>query len=152
MAHSSKQDAINFEHIGIGTVLHHNRLVVPLNQREYSWEEEHVRELFEDFDNDIANNKATYFLGTIVLTRGEGDIPEVSDGQQRLATTTILLAAIRDYFHSIGDKIRADSIEQDFLKKTDYETTEIKPQLRLNVDDNEFFSKFILSSPDSRDR
>lgn len=152
MAHSSKQDAINFEHIGIGTVLHHNRLVVPLNQREYSWEEEHVRELFEDFANAIANNKATYFLGTIVLTRGEGDIPEVSDGQQRLATTTILLAAIRDYFFRIEDKKRAESIEQDFLKTTDLETTETVPKLRLNVDDNEFFTKFITASPRTKER
>lgn len=152
MAHSSKQDAINFEHIGIGTVLHHNRLVVPLNQREYSWEEEHVRELFEDFANAIANNKSAYFLGTIVLTRGEGDIPEVSDGQQRLATTTILLAAIRDYFFRIGDKKRAESIEQDFLKTTDLETTETVPKLRLNVDDNVFFTKFITASPCTEER
>lgn len=152
MAHSSKQDAINFEHIGIGTVLNHNRLVVPLNQREYSWEEEHVRELFEDFANAIANNKATYFLGTIVLTRGEGDIPEVSDGQQRLATTTILLAAIRDYFFRIEDKKRAESIEQDFLKTTDLETTETVPKLRLNVDDNVFFTKFITASPCTKER
>lgn len=149
---AKQNEAIEFEHKGIGEVLAQNRLAVPLNQREYKWEAEHIEDLFTDFANAIAKNQSSYFLGTIVLTRGEGEIPEVSDGQQRLATTTILLAAIRDYFHSIGDKTRADSIEQDFLKKTDYETTEIKPQLRLNVDDNEFFSKFILSSPDSLDR
>ncbi len=150
----AKQPAeeIGFEHRGIGDVLAQNRLAVPLNQREYSWEEGHVRDLFTDFANAIAANKGSYFLGTIVLTRGEGDIPEVSDGQQRLATTAILIAAIRDYFFNSGDKLRATPIEQEFLLKTDIETTDIVPQLRLNVDDNDFFRKFILSSPDSPDR
>lgn len=145
-------DTIGFEHKGIGAVLAHNRLAVPLNQREYSWEGEHVKELFSDFADAIAKNRATYFLGTIVLTRGESDIPEVSDGQQRLATTSILLAAIRDYFFENEDKKRAESIEQDFLKTTDLETTDTVPKLRLNVDDNEFFTRFIASSPDSEDR
>lgn len=147
-----QMEEIGFEHRGIGEVLSQNRLVVPLNQREYSWKDEHVIDLFTDFANAIAANKGSYFLGTIVLTRGEGEIPEVSDGQQRLATTTILLAAIRDYFFRNGDKIRSASIEEQYLRKTDIDTTEILPQLRLNVDDNEFFTKFILSSPDSADR
>ena len=94
----NSSEEIGFEHKGIGDALAHNRFIVPLNQREYSWEEEHVSDLFSDFANAIANNRATYFLGTIVLTKDEQGNPEVSDGQQRLATTTILLAAIRDYF------------------------------------------------------
>ncbi len=149
---AATNEEIGFEHKGIGDVLAHNRLVVPLNQREYSWEEEHVEDLFRDFANAIANDRATYFLGTIVLTRGDGDIPEVSDGQQRLATTTILLSAIRDYFFGTDDAIRARSIESDFLRTTDIETTQIVPKLRLNVDDNEFFTKFILAEPSSPDR
>lgn len=145
-------EEIGFEHKGIGEVLAHNRLAVPLNQREFSWEEEHIRDLFQDFANAIANNKASYFLGTIVLTRGSGDVPEVSDGQQRLATTTILLAAIRDYFYELKDTARGQSIENDFLRTTDINTTEIVPKLRLNVDDNEFFTKSILANPSSPDR
>jgi uncharacterized protein with ParB-like and HNH nuclease domain len=69
---ASSKSEIGFEHKGIGSVLAHNRLAVPVNQREYSWEEEHVRELFSDFSNAIDNNKATYFLGTVVLTRVSG--------------------------------------------------------------------------------
>ena len=45
--------------------------------------------------------KKSYFLGTIVLTTAQDDAMEVIDGQQRLATTTILIAAIRDYLLSI---------------------------------------------------
>ncbi|MBM3498440.1 MAG: DUF262 domain-containing protein [Armatimonadetes bacterium] len=92
----STKGKIIFEHEGIGGVPAHNTLHVPLNQREYSWEEEHVRELFDDLDHAMEAGQASYFLGTIVFTTGDGGITEVSDGQQRLATTTILLAAIRD--------------------------------------------------------
>jgi len=146
------KEEIGFEHRGIGAVLAQNRLAVPINQREYSWEDEHVAELFSDFASAIDNNQGTYFLGTVVLTRGEGNLPEVSDGQQRLATTTILLAAIRDHFFWKGDTLRAGSIEQNFLKTTDLETTATVPKLKMNVDDNDFFTKAIISSPDSQDR
>ena len=59
---------IQFDQKGIGAVLAHNRLAVPLNQREYSWENEHVEALFQDFENAISTGPVTYFLGTIVLT------------------------------------------------------------------------------------
>ncbi|MGC1130193.1 MAG: DUF262 domain-containing HNH endonuclease family protein [Candidatus Acidiferrales bacterium] len=142
------KDSIGFEHKGIGAVLAQNRLRVPLNQREYAWEDEHVQELFSDFAGSIDNDRPTYFLGTVVLTHGS-DEPEVSDGQQRLATTTILLTAIRDYLKSIKDFARASSIEQDFLKMTDFETTETVPRLRLNVDDNEFFKSYVIDGDHS---
>ena len=86
---ATRPSTIEFEHVGIGTALSRNRLSVPPNQREYSWEEEHVQDLFHDLAGAIDSNKPSYFLGTIVLTRGPGGTFEVADGQQRLATTTI---------------------------------------------------------------
>jgi uncharacterized protein with ParB-like and HNH nuclease domain len=143
-------EAIGFEHKGIGAVLAHNRLAVPVNQREYAWEEEHIKALFQDFAGAIADN-ISYFLGTIVLT-GKKDLPEVSDGQQRLATTTVLLAAIRDYFYERGDLKRAESIEMDYLRTTDLETEKIVPKLKLNTDDKDFFANYILTRPDAGER
>ena len=109
---------IQFDQKGIGAVLAHNRLAVPLNQREYSWEEEHVQALFEDFENAISHGPVAYFLGTIVLTQTE-ERPEVADGQQRLATTTVLLATMRDYFWHHNNKVRAHAIAQEYLSSTD---------------------------------
>jgi hypothetical protein len=148
----NKSGEFGFEHKGIGQALTHNRLTVPLNQREYAWEEEHVKDLFQDFSNAIAGD-GTYFLGTIVLTQGEGEGGglEVSDGQQRLATTTILLAAIRDNLHSSGNTRRSQALQK-FLGEIDYSTEKLEPKLTLNVDDNDFFVKRILSTPDSADR
>jgi uncharacterized protein DUF262/uncharacterized protein DUF1524 len=143
---------INFEQKGIGAILSHNRLVVPLNQREYSWERDHVQELFQDFSNALTKSEGSYFLGTIVLTKAGGDSPEVSDGQQRLATTSILIAAIRDYFFAQQDNKRAGAIADTYLRTIDLKTTDIVPKLRLNVDDQEFFRKLIISDADSKDR
>ena len=78
-------------------------------------------------------------------------MPEVSDGQQRLATTTILLAAIRDYFARADDDLRVQSM-QPFLMEIDLGSTESVPKLKLNIDDNEFFRKFVLSPPSDPDR
>ena len=41
-------DTIKFDQKGVGSVLHHNRLAVPLNQREYAWEADHVSDLLQD--------------------------------------------------------------------------------------------------------
>ena len=140
----SNEQTIGFDHKGIGSALAHNQFSVPPNQREYSWEADHVTDLLSDFTNAIDSNQATYFLGTIVLTSGGGETPEVADGQQRLATSTILLAVIRDYFKARKDYQRSASIEQEFLKKIELETKDTVPRLRLNVDDHEFFTKYVV--------
>src|SRR6266542_1947066 len=116
---------IEFAHLGIGTALSRGHLAVPLNQREYSWEEKQVTELFHDFSKAITGNKSSYFLGTIVLTQAGDEVPEVADGQQRLATTTILLSAMRDWLFNRKEEMRVTSIENDFLFKIDREANEI---------------------------
>jgi hypothetical protein len=143
---------IQFEPLGIGTVLKRKTLVVPLNQRDYAWEEKHVVSLMQDFTNAIRERKSSYFLGTIVLTGGEDGRPEVADGQQRLATTSILLAAIRDYFFNREEKDLADSIQRDFLTEFVRETKDTVPHVSLNINDNEFYRKRILLPPNHRDR
>jgi uncharacterized protein with ParB-like and HNH nuclease domain len=84
-----------FSGFGVGELLKRGRLQVPPNQRSYAWEDRHVRNLLEDLNEAISNDADDYFLGTIVLiSEGHGD-PSIGDGQQRTATTTILLARIR---------------------------------------------------------
>jgi len=148
---ATSKSKIAFDHKGIGRVLSENRLTVPINQRSYAWEEQHVLDLFQDFASAIASDERDYFLGTIVLTQGEDGL-EVADGQQRLATVTILVAAIRDYLFSQKNEARANAITNDFLLKVDVETEETLPQLRLNVDDHEFFRRTILVPPNSPER
>ena len=79
------------------------RYVVPLYQRPYVWEQErHWEPLWSDVeglaDAQLASESSRHFLGAIVLQQeltGPDDLPRrlVIDGQQRLITLQLLLAA-----------------------------------------------------------
>jgi hypothetical protein len=139
---------------GIGSVLNRYPLTVPLNQRSYAWEESHVKTLLQDFSNAIASENKTYFLGTIVLTHSVDGKWEVADGQQRLATTAILISAIRDYLFngSPNEKEAASKYTQNFLLEFDEISGEHIPKLKLNSEDNDFFVKNALLPPDNPDK
>lgn len=93
-----KLETIGIAPSTIGHVLRNQMLAVPINQRAYAWKETHVTDLYQDMQGAIANGEQEYFLGSIVVPQTTNGRPQVVDGQQRLATSVILLAAIRDYF------------------------------------------------------
>lgn len=128
---------IGFEQIGLGALLKGNQLIVPINQRDYAWEEKEVTTLFKDIERSISAGEGSYFLGTIVTIPRGGSL-EVVDGQQRLATTAILLSAIRDYIEPIVPLL-AESINGEILTRIDREILDRVPSLRLNLDDNDYF-------------
>ncbi len=141
------QSQIAFDQAGLGSVLKHDQLVVPPNQREYAWTDREVPQLFQDFAKAIADGESLYFLGTIVTIPRPNGTLEVVDGQQRLATTAILLAAIRDYLIDKED-ILVESITNEFLTGIDRIKRVRVPKLRLNVNDNELFRWTIARNPD----
>ena len=137
---------IGFSELGIGNVLKQYRLKVPANQREYSWTDREVLTLFQDLAKAIEDEGASeYFLGTIVTIPQSEDLLEVVDGQQRLATTAILLAQIRNYLRGASEGLIADSLSS-FLEDIDRDKRERIPKLTLNLDDNEFFTAMINST------
>lgn len=66
---------------------------IPPYQRPYSWTFEQVDDLWGDL---LENAPSGHFLGSIVMTTEDEDRPLVIDGQQRLTTLMLLLAALRD--------------------------------------------------------
>ncbi len=136
---------IAFEQIGLGSILRQNKLEVPPNQREYAWGRIQVTQLFQDFSLAITNGD--YFLGTIVtIPRLDGAL-EVVDGQQRLATTAILLAAIRDYLKERKEQVLVESIDNEFLTSIDRAKRSRVANLKLNIDDNELFTQIVAPGP-----
>jgi len=92
-----------------------------------------------DLTRAIADEESEeYFLGTIVTIPRSPDVLEVVDGQQRLATTAILLAEIRNYLND-KDPMIAERITNLFLSEVDPDKRERIAKLTLNVDDNDFF-------------
>jgi hypothetical protein len=142
--------SIKFEPMGIGDLIRRGRHVVPPNQRSYAWEERNVLELLQDLNAAMTPGSSgdaaqEYFLGTIVLVDPEnGKPPQISDGQQRIATTAIILARIRDLYKAMQQDARATSVHQDYISKVDLESAENKPQVSLNTEDNVFFASTIL--------
>lgn len=142
--------SVTIDDLGIASVLTRWQLVVPLNQRRYEWDEEYVDQLFHDLSKAFEGSKPIYFLGTIVLTEGPKGTKEVADGQQRLATTSILIAAIRDYLLELGDQPGANEYQSDYLIKYDPPSGQYRARLSLNVEDDQFFHSTILLPPDKR--
>ena len=136
----------SFSQLGLASILSQNQLIVPPNQRDYSWTEREVTTLFQDFARSIADDDANYFVGTIVtIPRDDGSL-EVVDGQQRLATTAIMLAEIRNYLEH-KDPMIAQSVDGEILNVIDRNSRARVPRLRLNLDDNEYFRARLTNQP-----
>ena len=71
-------------------------LKVPRYQRPYTWSEKEVRQLIQDLWRAFHRGSTFYFIGQIVLVKATDGKLEISDGQQRLATLTMILAYVRD--------------------------------------------------------
>ena len=136
------ESLIGFEQAGIGSVLRQNLLRVPPNQREYAWTEREVGELFTDISRAVGES-VEHFLGTIVTIPLPSGLLEVVDGQQRLATTAILLSAIRLYMKEVGEDILEQAIYGDFLTGIDRARRTRVPRMTLNSSDNELFRAII---------
>lgn len=149
----SNLEEIKIDLRGIASILSDKNSYVPKYQRSYAWKDENVEHFFQDIGNAILNGSKEYFLGSVVISEREEGRPEIVDGQQRLATTVILMAAIRDYFFSLGtaDGIeRAQMVFTEYLAKKNLDTLELQPKLNLNDSDHEFFIKRIVDNPDKR--
>jgi hypothetical protein len=130
---------------GIGALLREGRLNVPFNQRSYAWREKHVRNLFQDLDEEIeGGDGGEYFLGTLVLIQKGNETPTIVDGQQRLATISILLARIRDKLAKLNRAQTAQAIEESFLTNIDRRSEQRVSRLQLNLEDNAFYLDKIL--------
>lgn len=129
---------------GIGHLLADKYIVVPPYQRAYSWNDEQIDELLRDLSDAIRQKDTEYFLGTIVLTKHQAGPQEVIDGQQRLATISVLICAIRNYFSASGDIERTDELHRTFLAKKELRGLTETPHLTLMASDNTFYEERIL--------
>ncbi|MFA9479424.1 DUF262 domain-containing protein [Phycisphaerales bacterium AB-hyl4] len=144
---------IDFDKWGIGETIERNYLRVPVNQRSYAWHRENVDDLYADLRNAMNHGDPEYFLGTMVFIRCDDGTLEVADGQQRLATTIILYAALRDYLADDPSQRRLyESISQQFLSAYDMHSDSDRAKLKLNTSDDDYFYRRVILPPDHTDR
>lgn len=124
---------------------------IPHYQRPYSWTIEHASELLSDLlatlgnGDDPIDEVPPYFLGCIVLIKPDGTVDsKVVDGQQRLTTLTILMAALRE---AIEDKSAADDLTQFlYAKGNKMLGTSDRYRLLVRDRDRDFFQKNVQQS------
>jgi Protein of unknown function DUF262/Protein of unknown function (DUF1524) len=128
---------------GIAQLLKTKLLRVPVYQRSYSWDDEQVVAFWEDLRTSLLTGPGDYFMGTLVLaTEGERSI--VIDGQQRLATLSILLGCIRDVYSERGDSYRSQMIDKTYLTAPNLRLATEEARLVLNTADSDFFVDLLL--------
>ncbi len=132
------------------------QIVVPEFQRAYSWEKEHVSEFWIDireFRQDksrLGTTAKKYFIGPIVILP-DGSSLLLLDGQQRLATATILFSVLRDAGNQIGTQPAIElacDIQRDLIAK-DRESSRFA--LKLGETDFDYFKRTVQKpEPDER--
>ncbi|MEV8176502.1 DUF4268 domain-containing protein [Cellulosimicrobium funkei] len=130
---------------------------VPLYQRVYSWGTKQLDQLWADITELAVTRRdeptATHFVGSLVLSTSP-DFSAVGiskllvvDGQQRLTTLTLLLAALRDHLRESGDDERADGIHAQYLANV-YDKGKPSKVLPTQAD-REAYKAVITSAPDA---
>lgn len=72
------------------------RFIIPLYQRNYDWKEEHCRQLLTDVERIYREHVESHFFGSIVTRIADMSSKDILiiDGQQRITTVTLLMAAL----------------------------------------------------------
>lgn len=83
-----------------------HRLVIPVYQREYKWENERIATLL----SDISQNSK--FIGNTILDESD-ERYEIVDGQQRITTCFLTLVAL--YNHYQGHQLEQETIQRKLI-------------------------------------
>lgn len=98
---------------------------IPDYQRGYAWEDKHIQDFMEDVDSLVEESVAHHYTGTVVVFCPRGAptkcygtktlrVADVVDGQQRLTTACLYLAAILRALKQAGEAAYQRD-EEDYL-------------------------------------
>lgn len=129
---------------------------VPLYQRPYSWTDKQLEQLWDDVVTEAArapedSDGSGHFIGSIVLapspTLHAGGLQKwlVVDGQQRLTTLMLFLAALRDHLQS-ADPQAAKRITNQYLIN-EYQSGDNRLRVLPTQADRTPFAACMLGQP-----
>lgn len=118
---------------------------VPKYQRAYAWDEKNLIDFLDDLKNQIETKK--YFLGTFLFhergIRGDYELIDIVDGQQRLTTFSIFIKVLIDCLGKDKSKIVSNRSVRKYIKDDD------TFKFELSNDDNLFLHTYILGDDSS---
>ena len=125
------------------------RLAIPVYQRVYAWSDRQCETLWRDLLR-AGRSGSMHFFGTVLYAEQPDDSAErridIIDGQQRIATLSLLLAALRDHLRETGmklDGIDSADIDARYLHVRNDEPAE---KLMLSRADRSTFAAIIAAS------
>ncbi len=128
------------------------RYEVPEFQRDYSWEEEQWDDLWTDILAVKESRNEVHYMGAIVLQDVENKNFNVIDGQQRLATLSLISLAIIKRLNDLveseqEDKENTERIEklkEQYIGKRDAVSLRYSNKLQLNENNGSFYRSFLV--------
>lgn len=130
------------------------RFIIPVYQRNYSWQIKHCEQLLNDLENLIAKPEAPHFFGSVVSSHMQGGKREdylIIDGQQRLTTISILLIAIVDLLKTKQVTPKDQRLLEKITKKhlvDEYQDDQRKIRLKPIKDDCKAFDALFGNEKD----
>ena len=146
-------DTFNSQSKNIGELLGGNeraRIIVPRFQRGYSWVKKHIDAFWLDIttfqkESAVKDGPDKYFLGPIVILPESKEAIQLLDGQQRLATATILFSVMRDLARGLKTQEAADfarDVQREMILKAGSGFT-----LQMGEMDRLYFEETIQKDP-----
>src|SRR5574344_1383826 len=134
-----------------------NRFIIPVYQRNYDWKKDNCIQLYNDLIKTAKYNKPSHFFGSIVYAsanNGNRNDYLIIDGQQRLTTVILILAAIVNLMKEGIVEAKNENlnkyIEETFLIDK-FNPNERKMRLKPIKNDCDAFDKIVLGKKDSYD-
>ena len=131
-----------------------NRFIIPVYQRNYDWKKDNCVQLFNDLVKTAKYNKTSHFFGSIVYAsanNGNRNDYLIIDGQQRLTSITLILAAIvnliKEGVIAAQNENLCKYIEETFLIDK-YNPAERKMRLKPIKNDCDSFDNIITGKKD----
>jgi uncharacterized protein with ParB-like and HNH nuclease domain/predicted transport protein len=124
------------------------QFIIPIYQRQYSWTHAQCEQLWKDIVHAGSTDLEAHFIGSVVyVERGlysHSDVPQllVIDGQQRLTSTTLLIAALTREIQKRVDEGSECIVEGTNAKKLK------KYYLCNDAEEGDLFYKLILTKAD----
>jgi uncharacterized protein with ParB-like and HNH nuclease domain len=119
---------------------------VPKYQRAYAWDEKNLVDFLDDLKNQIETKK--YFLGTFLFhergRRGDYELIDIVDGQQRLTTFSIFIKVIIDCLRKYNSDVVSNKSVRKYIRDDD------TFKFELSNDDNLFLHTYILGDDSGR--
>lgn len=123
--------------------------VVPWHQRYFDWRKDEVRELIEDIGEAVKRQMSCYFVGSIMLVKPNSGRWEMNDGQQRLLTLSLLIAALCRRFQEAEDGSNETLALRALFERPDSQVSQMadvdryRPRIKPQKQDGQVYRQII---------